>query len=394
MGTAAIDTTFGGTDVSCYPNNTVNTSWFASLPHSYSQWPVPFNPPQEDVPSMHHPSYTSMMPRQSSLVTQTRDTAILPRDAFPQGHEAISMWQNGSYANQATHFGSTERTQTIPTATHPGERWDPRSPQTDRRAVSKHPTPPPTTEVVIFPPLSFVETNHGSMYGSGILSTVNPSFMFQQGTSFNGTGSGLAHTQQKESTYTEEFERNRGLVHDVNLEAIEPAKPGQFAQAGDAVCGAKVGMCALRSMEDRHFRPEEVRFAVWIINHAFTSEEAEGLSFEHKLYRVKKTDVSPTDRPLRKVLPQSKETDRALMFRYLTAFRSYNDKIHGNGNCSPCIQLRPKLFPGFRCQSGTVLSDLEHILNQIFEILKYLLELNDVRDIEELLDVLTTLKPE
>jgi hypothetical protein len=343
---------------------------------------------------MHHPSYTSMMPRQSSLVTQTRDTAILPRDAFPPGHEAISMWQNGSYANQATHFGSTELTQMIPSATHPGERWDARSPQTDWRAVSNLPTPPPTTEEVIFPPLSFVETTHGSTYGSGILSTVNPSFVSQQGTSFNETGSGPAHTQQKESTRTEEFKRNRGLVHDVNLEAIEPAKPGQFAQAGDAICAAEVGMCALRSVEDRQFRPEELRFAKWIIDHAFESGEAEGLSFEQKLYRVKKTDVSPTDRPLRKVLPQSKETDRALMFRYLTAFRSYNDKIHGNGNCSPCIQLRPKLFPGFRCQSGTVLSDLEHILNQIFEILKYLLELNDVRDIEELLDVLTTLKPE
>jgi hypothetical protein len=133
----------------------------------------------------------------------------------------------------------------------------------------------------------------------------------------------------------EQFKNNRGLVHDVNLEAIEPAKPGQFAQAGDAICGARVGICALRSMEDRMFQHEEVRFTKWIIDHAFESGEAEGLSFEQKLYRVKKTDISPTKRPLAKLLPQSKETDRALMFRYLTAFRSYNDKIHGNGKCSP-----------------------------------------------------------
>jgi hypothetical protein len=231
------------------------------------------------------------------------------------------------------------------------------------------------------------------MYGSGNLSTVNPSFMSQQGTSLDGTGSGLAHIQQKESTHMWHFKNNRGLVPDVNLEAIEPAKPGQFAQAGDAICGARVGMCALRSMEDRQFRPEEVRFAEWIIDHAFTSEEAEGLSFEQKLYRVKKTDVSPADRPLRKVLPQSKETDRALMFRYLTAFRSYNDKIHGNGNCSPCIQLRPRVYHGFRCERGTVLSDLEHILNEVIEILQYLLGRSDVSDMGKLLDILTTLEP-
>jgi hypothetical protein len=392
-GAAAMDTTFASTDVSYNPNNTVNTSPFASLPHSYSQWPVPFSPRQEDVPIIHHPSYTSMMPCQSSLVTQTRGTAILPRDASSQGREAMSRMQDGSYANQAKHLGSTEMTQKRPSATHSHERRNWRSPQTDWTAASYPPISSPTTEEVIFPPLSLVRTPHGSTYGSGILSTANPSVMSQQGTSSNGTDSGLADTQQKESTRTEEFKRNRGLVHDVNLEAIEPAKPGQFAQAGDAICGARVGMCALRSMEDRMFQHEEVRFAEWIINHAFESGEAEGLSFEQKLYRVKKTDVSPTDRPLRKVLPRSKETDRALIFRYLTAFRSYNDKIHGNGKCSPCIQLRPKLFPGFRCQSGTVLSDLEHILNQIFEILKYLLELNDVRDMGKLLDILTTLEP-
>jgi len=108
---------------------------------------------------------------------------------------------------------------------------------------------------------------------------------------------------------------------------------------------------------------------MWIVERSFDVNQGETLTFGQKLYHLKSIPVTRADRPLSQIVKNSTERDRSVLFKYVAAFRAYNDQLHGGGSCRPCAALKPSYYPSFRCAQGDLIDELATLLDGGYKLL-------------------------
>jgi hypothetical protein len=359
-----------------YPSMTFATRSDFPQPWYYEEPTDPIGIDPENVAFMHYPGYTDIIAHQGDLNPQRGNgneqagirlmTAISPERLWD---ETITRPRKRRLANQATDknpIGSTlERFASR-------DRWKPRKfsrRKTERRATPSHLNPSLTDGNNAFPSSSFIGTTRSSLLAGTNLPSARSSLISQQGSLSEGTEPEMGGVLRDKSLRTEKTDGNVGSAFAYIPEVICVPRTGCFRQAGDTKCPAEVGVCPLRTTRDRNFRPEELGFAMWIVERSFDVNQGETLTFGQKLYHLKSIQVTRAGRPLSQIVKNSTERDRSVLFKYVAAFRAYNDKLHGDGSCRPCVKLKPSYYPSFKCKQGDLISEVATLLDDGYELL-------------------------
>lgn len=328
----------------------------------------------ENVAFIHYPGYTNIIAHQGDINPQRGNeqadirlmTAIPPELLL---EAIVTKPRKRRLANQAIDRNHLDSTLERFAARDQRKLRKVLRRKTEERATPSHLNPSLTGGNNAFPSSSFIETTRRSLLASAHLTSACPSLISQQGSSSNGTEPEMEGVLRDERSQTEKTDGIVGSTFAYIPEVICVPRTGCFRQAGDTKCPAEVGVCPLRSTRDRDSRPEELGLAMWIVERSFDVNQGETLTFGQKLYHLKSIQVTRADRPLSQIVKNSTERDRSVLFKYVAAFRAYNDQLHGGGSCRPCAALKPSYYPSFRCAQGDLISELATLLDGGYKLL-------------------------